>query len=287
MKKIILLFFLLSGTIPLHGQEYVPLLDTNKVWNTFEEYFSHTKTHNHSRGATYPYYLERCEIDTTRFIIKKKLPGQVSAELGYLTEDTITRKVFYTDMYGGEEMLLYDFNLVAGDSFYYSWVIEVDSIQLLDGTYRKRIVFDDGYNSWIEGIGNSWGGLLWLEWDIKQNLPAYAILLCHYENDTLLYFDDRYGTCNYNYTQNNAETLEKSITPIIYPNPFSQKLSILLERVNGQRIDLIIKTLDGRQVFNATLNSENSLDLSFLSKGIYLLVLTNRDFQYTTKIIKL
>lgn len=282
MKKIILLFFLLAGTIHLHGQEYEPLLDTNKVWNIYENWLWF--------GETHPHYLERCETDTTRFIIKKEWHNQYIENLGYLSEDKATRKVYYTNMYNDDEVLLYDFSLVEGDIFPTNMkdVYKVDSIQLLDGTYRKRIMFDPwDIDYWIEGIGGSFGGLLWIDWHFKKHIPE-AWLLCHYENDSLLYMYDYFNTCNYWWTDVNAETLNKSLIPKIYPNPFSQKLSISFENsVYGEKHEIIIKALDGRVVYKENLNSDISLDLSFLSKGIYLLVLINRDFRYINKIIKL
>ena len=281
MKKIILLLFVLTGTISLHGQDYVPLLDTNKVWNIFE--------HMIYSGETHPHYLERCDTDTTRFIIKKEWHSQHIEELGYLFEDTVSQKVYYTDLYDNE-VLLYDFSLSEGDVFEYMLVTKVDSIQLLDDTYRKRIVFEGGdyHLFWIEGIGSLMGGLLWIDWDFIKHIPE-AWLLCYYENDSLLYRNDFLNLdCDYSFTDVNAEILDKSYIPKIYPNPFSQKVSISFKNtVYGEKPEIMIKALDGRVVYKEILNSDISLDLSFLSKGIYLLILTNKDFQHTTKIIKL
>jgi len=278
MKKIILLFFFLAGTASLHAQDYVPLLENNKVWNIFEDWLYW--------GETYPHYLERCETDTTRFIVKKEWHSNNIEDLGYLFEDTAAQKVYYTDMYDNE-VLLYDFSLVEGEVFQGMLdVYKVDTIQLQDETYRKRIVFDEGgYNYWIEGIGSYRGGLLWHDWHFKKHIPE-AWLLCYYENDTLLYIDDLFDTCDLSFTE--VETLNSSFTPTIYPNPFSEKLSISFENhMYGDNLEIMVKTLDGRVVYTRTLNSDISLDLSFLGKGIYLLVLTNRELLYTTKIIKL
>lgn len=285
MKKITLLLFLLAGTASLHGQDYVPLLDTNKVWNIFEDYFTW--------GNTYPHYLARCETDTTRFIVKKKFTEQVIAELGYLREDTVTKKVYYTNINEGNEVLLYDFSLEEGDILQGMEVIKVDSIKLLDGTYRKRIVFHNYYNTWIEGIGNLLGGLLWIDWywDFKMH-PPVAWLFCYFVNDTLLYRNDDYfhfiDGCDYSFTNVNTETIDNTYIPKIYPNPFSKKVSISLnDLLQGETFELAIKTLDGRTVYHETLVSDIAIDLSFLGKGIYLLSIKNKHFQFTEKIIKL
>jgi hypothetical protein len=260
------------------GQGYVPLLDTNKVWNIHHNWIW--------EGFTYPYYLEVSESDSTKFILKEEQHSQYIKEVGYLFEDMVTQKVYYIDV-NNDEVLLYDFSLVEGDVFEYKEVTKVDSIQLLDGTYRKRIGFRDGYNSWIEGIGSIKGGLLRDTRNYLKN-ETEAWLLCYYENDSLLYMNDNFDTCNLSFFYNDIETFEKSICPLIYPNPFSQKLSISFDNpVHCEKTEVVLKALDGRVVYNETINSDISIDLSFIGKGIYLLALSNRDFQYTTKIIKL
>ena len=261
------------------GQGYVPLLDTNKVWNIHHDLIW--------QGFTYPYYLEISESDSTKFILKEERHKLDIYTLGYLFEDTIFKKVFFTDIVNNEEVLLYDFSLVEGDFFEYKEVTRVDSIQLLDGTFRKRIEFRDGYNVWIEGIGSIKGGLLGQDFRLKRNTTA-AWLLCYYENDFLLYMNEDFNTCNISFIIDNVEILEKSNSPTIFPNPFSQKLTISFYKpIHGEKTEVVLKALDGRVVHIETLNSDSTLDLSFLGKGIYLLALSNRDFQYTTKIIKL
>ena len=282
MKKIKIIILLLVGWIGLHGQEYVPLLDTNKVWNTFENMIWW--------GETYPHYLELCETDSTRFIIFKNDQYNLNPEkMGYLYEDTVSQKVYYTDLHDNE-VLLYDFSLSEGDVFYYNSVTKVDSVELLDGTYRKRIVFEGGdyYLFWIEGIGSLMGGLLWIDWDFMKHIPE-AWLLCYYENDSLLYRNDFLNLdCDYSFTNVNTETIDNTYIPKIYPNPFSQKVSISLENiVLGETFELAVKTLDGRTVYNETLVSDIAIDLSFLGKGIYLLTLKNNHSQFTEIIIKL
>jgi len=263
----------------VRGQEYVPLLDENKVWNIFHNmvYFGHT----------YPYYLEVCETDSSRFKIKQEQHSQYIVELGYLYEDTAARKVFYINRQK-DEVLLYDFSLVKGDVFEYMLVTNVDSIALLDGTYRKRIEFEDGfYSYWIEGIGSLFGGLLRDDLNYLKHLTE-AWLLCYYEKDSLLYMNEKFDSCNYSFTEINTENLKQFNSPSVYPIPFKNNISISFDNpIFGTLHEVIIKTMDGRIVFYESIHSDNSLDLSFLGKGMYLLTITNRDFIHTTKIMKL
>ncbi|TVQ18691.1 MAG: T9SS C-terminal target domain-containing protein [Bacteroidetes bacterium] len=278
MKRIKLLFLWIFSSVFLYGQEYVPLLDTSKTWNIYENWIYW--------GETYPHYLEVCETDSARYVIKKEWHSEHITDLGYLFEDTASKKVYYTDMYNNE-VLLYDFSLVEGDVFQYNLVTNVDSIPLLDGSYRKRIIFEDGYYSWIEGIGSIQGGLLWSDWHFKKHIPE-AWMLCYYENDSLLLTNDDYDTCNVSFLNNIAESSDNLFSPTVYPNPFNKELSISFDNpIHGEKLTISVLTLDGREIFNETLHSDFSLDLSFLPKGIYLLVLTNKDFRYTAKIVKL
>jgi len=294
MKKIKILFLLLVGWIGLHGQEYVPLLDTNKVWNVLEiRYPGSPYDSSPDIICAYPHFLQKCETDSTRFIVKKKITGQVIDELGYLREDTVARKVYYTDLTGDNEILLYDFSLDVGDIFQgMLWpleVLEVDSIQLHDGTLRKRIkLYGEIPQYWIEGIGNTWGGLIWTDWN-PTAFHESAHLLCYFENDSILYRNELFSyDCDYCYISVNTETTGNSPIPKFYPNPFTQKVSIAMDNLlHGETLELEIKTLEGRTVYRETISSNTTLNLSFLYKGIYLLTLKNKHLQFTEKIIKL
>jgi hypothetical protein len=100
-------------------------------------------------------------------------------------------------------LLLYDFELQVGDSFQApvdtaQWltVIEKDSVQMLDGSYRDRIRFEQGYSSdwscssdsWIEGMGDPWFLFLMVSdcFELGMNLECYWI-----ESEALL------GPCSY------------------------------------------------------------------------------------------
>jgi hypothetical protein len=146
MKKIILGPLLLLAVLLARGQEYVPLLDANKAWNIFERFLSGSPYHNpDSCGATYPVFLEKCETDTLKYIVKKRLPGQVFQTLGIIHEDIDSKKVYYKCSYCDDEVLLYDFNLEENDGielgYIYMEVSGVDSIQLLDGSFRNSKPF--------------------------------------------------------------------------------------------------------------------------------------------------
>lgn len=53
--------------------------------------------------------------------------------------------------------LICDFNLQVGDSAWYTHVSRVDTIEVR-GVQRRRIVLDDDWAVWVEGIGVNWEG---------------------------------------------------------------------------------------------------------------------------------
>ena len=86
--------------------------------------------------------------------------------IGGIRDDSDQKKVWYLDT-NGEEFLLYDFNVVAGDTvntyFLTNEVVEeVDEVLTTTG-WRKRVIFNyfglPGHN-WIEGVGQE-GGVLY------------------------------------------------------------------------------------------------------------------------------
>jgi hypothetical protein len=274
-----LLFLLLlncKNASKAYGQDYVPLLDTNKVWNIFENMIYWGETHRH--------YLKVCDTDSTRFVFIKEWHSAWTEPLGYLHEDTLSRKVFYID-YTGNEILLYDFSLVEGDVFQTTLddVLIVDSVQLKDGTFRKRIVlgyYDVHLFSWIEGIGSHFGGLLWTDWRFKNKHIPEAHLLCYFENDSLLYRNDgyfiSYDGCNYSFTDVNTETI-KSLIPRIYPNPARDELNISLPD-NFQNCHTIsILDLSGRLLLQEVhCGNEFRLNVRNLKPGLYFLQVINQ-----------
>jgi hypothetical protein len=289
MKKIILLFFILAGTIHLSGQEYVPLIDSTRIWNV-------AVYGGHGGGAeNWEYYFgDTISIEDTLYIeVFAKIDWWVELK-GYMREDIVSRKIYYRSIFDDESTLLYDFFLEEGETVKlygnhgvnYT-VLKTDSIEMFNGEFRKRWVFSGQFDYdnviWIEGIGNTTIDLL-NPGDLDGS-TLRTIILCCYENEELVYMNEEFNTCQLDWV-----SVDEAIEPIVkvYPNPFNQKLSISFENpVFGEKHEIMIKALDGRVVYKETLNSDISLDLSFLSKGIYLLVLTNRDFQYTKKIIKL
>jgi hypothetical protein len=136
------------------------------------------------------------------------------------------------------EQVLYNFNAIIGDTIQYAlyggasgnWTVQsIDSIQLLDGKYRKKFNIDvafcmPGYV--IEGIGNA-NDLLY---GCYTGGPGSYELLCFKQNKTLLYLGPTFNTCYYN-TVSTQEYTASSAKIIIYPNPIVEFGNITLSNL--------------------------------------------------------
>ena len=167
------------------------------------------------------------------------------------------------------EYEVYDFSLEVGQSFVYPLefyqteyvVSSIDSIELLDGTKRKRITFADTYNvpcapvaeitQWIEGIGGVptpvyfFEDYCWCEFR-GFTFSAYGVLL--YESDILIDNVNETEKTNLDFRQNNNQIVVLS---------------------DAQIDRLIIHSIDGRAI--AELEGSHTIQIDHLNNGIYIL----------------
>lgn len=75
---------------------------------------------------------------------------------------------------------------------------------------------------------------------------------------------------------------------VIYPNPFYNLVQIDLEGLEDYNGLLYVYNLEGKAVYTQNIQLvKSTIDLSTLSKGVYLLVFTNNNIQLSSKIFKL
>jgi hypothetical protein len=70
----------------------------------------------------------------------------------------------------------------------------------------------------------------------------------------------------------------------VYPNPVRNDLSFSADTYQWQKVN--IYSLQGSLVFTSNIGQENSIDLSGLNQGIYVLELSNNQYLHRTKLIK-
>jgi hypothetical protein len=202
MKK--LKFLMLLG-LPmlfgeLRGQNYIPILSDTAVWwcaNTQE--FGDIQIYQLTTGAKVVY--------NEKTYTQIQYPPPDNGIYLEIREDTSTQKVY--SYRGSFEELIYDFNLIEGDSIELSssgtWFY-VDSIRYIDyfSVKRKTIYFSDKWGQyfpvWIEGIGSTAG----IDRNYTQPILYYwnmPELLCCYYNDNLVFQSTNGNTygCTYEY----------------------------------------------------------------------------------------
>ena len=194
-KLLIFLLFLITASSVLKAQEkeheYIPLLDTNKVWieamrmefgyfSIWDTWIGDTISHN----------------DTLYYELYSENFGTFPR---YLREDTIEQKVYFRRTFDYEEKLYYDFSLQVGDSisFYPDYYFQLDIKQKEEilginrYVYYLRPMWDTGlpYTIWVEGVG-SLAGIIRPSANPGLNGMGQTELTCCYGDNILVYQSD-------------------------------------------------------------------------------------------------
>jgi len=296
--KFYLLLILLFSFQPiiLRGQNYIPLVDSNKLWFVYSE-------------AMYPHEIEtsiwKFSGDSVwngenYFVVYKAIDSlhQDWHSWGLIREDS-TRKVFYKDPAIEQEELLYDFNVKVGDSLLIPpnitdipiIVCDIDTIEM-GGIIRKRYQLSREYcrstplDVWIEGIG-SLLGILNSKW--IGTTGGYLALLCYLENDELIYTNPEFDSCYYVSTAI-IEHPEEKINIKIIPNPVSNVSFININPVISADMKLEIYDIHGRLRIVKSFDSSGNCIIrqAELHNGIYFYrVIINKNMVKYGKIMVL
>lgn len=274
-KKIFIIIITLSSFTIGRPQT---LVDTNKLWSI----------------VNCSYYMNPfCLTDFYRFqgdtIIglnnyKKLFTAGDSTALywnyfGAMRQDS-DKKVYYHS--GMNENLLYDFELNKNDTINLNIhsipiqlvVDSVDTVVLLNGEKRRRLLFDLYNEQWIEGIGSMFGLT-----NVAYYLYMYdasADLNCFKENDTLKYHNINYPTCNFSSGIGISETTSLKLFSI-NPNPFTVSTTLSFSNPNHEECAIKIYDMTGqlvRKISHVT-NDKLIIEKEILKSGLYLFVLTS------------
>lgn len=217
-------------------------------------------------------------------------------KIGLFRNDSINKKVFYIPVDSTSESLLYDFNLLQGDTIrgymediakihfdttFYAVIDSVDSI-LVNGSFRKRWRYHTndfwgliwGGGEIIEGIGSTYGLLEGL-------LPMFddnGILVCYSE----------YGSSLYGISPCLLVTNVKNTSKIggvkIYPNPNNGKFTIKLNNTENATIE--IYTISGQFILQKIVTKNTiQIDLSNYQKGMYFVKVNTPNGTMVKKIV--
>lgn len=281
MKKIKLFILLFVLQINLNAQSYFPLPDSNAVWTISSlaqgsikgiykfGVYGDTSINNISYNKVY--YNNDYNFNLTNSFL-----------FGLIRE---SNKKVYKYIGNNSEAILYDFNLIIGDSaksistngFTFSKkVTDIDSV-LINGQFRKRWIFPEEY--WIEGIGSSFGLLD----PLVQSFDFCRSLICLSENAIVTYQNanpdcttpapyDCDGILN---PISVSEHVFKNSKSIIFPNPFSNS-AIIKTSIELNDAALKIYDLLGQEVLtNSHLNGQEiKINKENLTNGNYYYKLT-------------
>ncbi len=182
------------------------------------------------------------------------------------------------------EALIYDFNLNVGDtlrvlagSVMRNMVCtKVDTVIFLDGNIRKRqemLCIDSGNKYvWIEGFGEK---NLYREYCDEEDEAGYVS--CYYYNKTLSYSNSTGNGC---WPVGTDELEQNSIR--VSPNPTNGALKIE-SNLNIEKV----KVYDLYGQFIKVEKMKNSVDLSNLANGVYILEIDVKNRRVVKKIIKI
>lgn len=193
----------------------------------------------------------------------------------YITADDSNRVYSYI---GNVERLMYNFNLMVGDTFethndYDCDIIvgEIDTITLENGEERLKWIlynsgddyhpeFSFGYPFWIEGIGHQYG--LFGNDYMCQIDGCGTYLLCMNYRDTLIYM----STLDSCWVTISSTVDSHSGSIQIFPNPVSDVLKI-------SDPDLLIENIHILDLYGTSLMDQyqSEINIQHLPQGLYFL----------------
>jgi|GEM_PF-5433495 len=187
-------------------------------------------------------------------------------------------KVYYTGW--GQDTLLYDFSLQAGDHLPVTWindtgivVTSVDSV-LIGSGYRKRFNIAGPANGtllshWIiEGMGHEYG-LVELMYGVPDNNSSFQ---CYAEHSTPLFPPG--VQCDLSLKDN--EKLTQATPVSVFPNPSSGNFTVSCPDVRVTPLHYTVLTPAGQQVAAgnwALTGGKNEIGLDLHGNGFYFLMI--------------
>ena len=301
--KLVLGLVLTLFVLNLNAQdyEYIPMVKPGiQIWT--DDYWDCGENYHFRRFALTD---EDTIIETQTY---KKLYLFTSSVFNPLTAQSIgglreneQKQVFYKGDHinGGNvySSIICDFSLSVGDTFadiyQLGFTFQIKSIDIIEFAGIQRRVFtvvDKNSPSshlvakWIEGIGNTQGLLYDMSWNMAYGMYG-GQNRCYEHNGELLY-------------HNYSIVIEDCVTPlvglddiekqdnsiILYPNPASKEV-----KISSENIINFIEVFNslGQKVYQTNVKQkEKTLDINFLSKGVYIIGVNTDKGDIKKKLIK-
>lgn len=241
MKTVLLLLFILIClTLSAQEYKYVSFPDSNAIWS---EIYWKPISQPSPRWVYNQYALFNEDTVINGIVYHKLFHTNVSSKItrdnsiciGGIREDSLKRVfIKYDDQfkpdepYYKKEFLLYKFGLSIGDTisgekdkieiypFKNLVVKEIDTIQINNSKRKIFSFLRPFWVYWIEGIGNV-KGLTFTSGDLPTN-GMDNDLVCMHQNDTLMYYNNRYDGCVPQFVIDDVALLPNAEIKV-YPNP--------------------------------------------------------------------
>lgn len=306
--KSIIIIIIILNSFSIQAQQYFPFPTTNAFWRI--------NWGTTSQNSIYHYELTGDTLIGLNNYTKLESAGNVyynfdpnnpqfynSGYVGAYRNDSLGRKIYYVPKDSITESLLYDFNLLGGDTIegymdqlakdqfgtgFYAVVDSVDSV-LISSSYRKRWLYHTSDNFgiiWsggeiIEGIGSNYGLL-------ESLLPMFdnnGYLVCHSQNGIGIY-----GSNPCELITSIEQKLDNDDNFTIYPNPVFQGESIVISYLQIEEFNLEVYDMQGKKQFinPKMMGKKLIIETSSLSEGVYLFVIReNNKIVFKQKVLLL
>lgn len=288
-NKIIILIFILTGSLLAHTQEIV---DNEKLWSILTG-------HCQPEYTTYTTSFFKFDNDT---IIDGKLYQMVFISEDEFQEEWFfygsfireeNKKVYYREYYG-EEGLIYDFNLQLGDTVVLNnpraasevtlILTEIDSVETTDGYRERWKLTNDEFEIpeyWIEGIG-SMAGVINSTTEVFGGLCGTYILLCEEENENTIYQNPQYEYCYYLLLDDgNDIEIEESSFNVIYRQSIKQ-IDVAFN-TSEERL-IVITNIQGQLIGKIqSIDTHFSFSLSNKNTGLYIIIAIQNNGNHISK----
>ena len=282
-KRYLLLLLAFSGG--LHAQTYHPLVETGKLWSTY--HFNLPPSPPSSDYVKFDGDTVFGAITYKKVFITENANQTQWTYYGAIREDN-QRKVFLQRAYTlNNERLLYDFNLIPGDSLLlmmnpnYYFLDSTGTVTIETGEQRKTYMLHCTIypctENWIEGIGSITFGVM--NSGFCGAVGDDPNMLCAWENDSLKYHWPDYPECFVLTGINDLSQDSKSIK--IYPNPAIDKITITGLIATREEINVSVFTINGEALMIQKVRNAEQLDIdvSRLAKGLYIVKIQENNSQ--------
>lgn len=245
------------------------LIHLGKKWHTW------ASNHNGDLKFSVPYYFTN--RDTTLFGKNYQTMNQPNNFVRY---DTSKEKYYMLSNKNGEEIMLFNESAKIGDTIYSVFgsydTVEKIEYMWIENQYHK--IYVTPKDRFISGIG----------WEHRVMWDKHVIVFPEYQSGNICFEDNRAILYHYPFYYQNKNSCVVT-SPIqtalnvnlkVYPNPFMDRIFLNTD----ETLLYEMYTIDGQHIGKG--ECRNSINMSSLSSGYYLLRLMSRTQAHNFKLYK-